>query len=68
MHSYELPSNSAQTYLSMGKGTSSVLHLKSSPLQGLEGSPGVGPGVGSGVGSGVGPGVGPGVDPSKNEL
>ena len=64
MQSYELPSNSAQTYLSMGKGTSSVLHLKSSPLQGLEGSPGVGPGVGSGVGSGVGPGV----DPSKNEL
>ena len=64
MHSYELPSNSAQTYLSMGKGTSSVLHLKSSPLQGLEGSPGVGPAVGSGVGSGVGPGV----DPSKNEL
>ena len=64
MHSYELPSNSAQTYLSMGKGTSSVLHLKSSPLQGLEGSPGVGPGVGSGVGSIVGPGV----DPSKNEL
>ena len=64
MHSYELPSNSAQTYLSMGKGTSSVLHLKSSPLQGLEGSPGVGPGVGSGVGSSVGPGV----DPSKNEL
>ena len=63
MHSYELPSNSAQTYLSKGKGTSSVLHLKSSPLQGLEGSPGVGPGVGSGVG----PAVGSGVGPSKNE-
>ena len=41
-----------------------MVHLKSSPLQGLEGSPGIGPGVGPAVGSGVGPGV----DPSKNEL
>ena len=57
MQSYELPSNSAQTYLSIGKGTCSVLHIKSSSPHGLEGSPGIGPGVGPGVGSGVGPGV-----------
>ena len=62
MHSNELPSNSAQTYLSIGKGTCSVLHIKSSSPHGLEGSPGIGPGVGPGVGSGVGPGV----VPSKN--
>ena len=62
MHSYELPSNSAQTYLSIGKPTCSLLQIKSSSLHGLEGSPGIGPGVGPGVGSGVGPGV----DPSRN--
>ena len=63
MHSYELPSNSAQTYFSIGKPLK-VLHIKSSSVHGLEGSPGIGPGVGPGVG----PAVGPGVDPSKNEL